>query len=122
MSKTSKLAKYLPEIIKKDVVEDWVKGWGPGGQSVNTSSNCLVLKHLPTGIVIKCHETKSIETNRKRAYERLQVKLDQFKNGENSVVVQLENKLREKQKRNNISKNKHRETAKHWKEYIKNIN
>lgn len=30
-----------------------VRGHGPGGQSVNKTTNCVVLKHRPTGIVIK---------------------------------------------------------------------
>ncbi|RYF49121.1 MAG: peptide chain release factor-like protein, partial [Cytophagaceae bacterium] len=30
-------------------------GGGPGGQSVAKTNNAVVLKHLPTGIVVKCH-------------------------------------------------------------------
>lgn len=32
-----------------DIIEKFVKGSGPGGQSVNKSSNRVQLKHVPTG-------------------------------------------------------------------------
>lgn len=32
----------------------YVLGSGPGGQSINTTANCVVLKHIPTGIMVKC--------------------------------------------------------------------
>ena len=41
------------KILAKDIEESFVKGNGPGGQKVNKSSNCVVLKHKPTGIVVK---------------------------------------------------------------------
>jgi len=35
------------------LIEMFVRGGGPGGQSVNKTSNCVVLKHQPTGITVK---------------------------------------------------------------------
>ena len=32
-------------------------GHRPGGQAVNVSSNCVVLKHIPTGIFVKVNRT-----------------------------------------------------------------
>ena len=43
----------FPEILETDLEESIVKGSGPGGQSVNKTSNCVVLRHRPSGIVIK---------------------------------------------------------------------
>ena len=54
-----------------DYTESFIKGWGPGGQAVNKSSNAVQLKHRATGIVVKCHDTRSLETNRKLARSRL---------------------------------------------------
>ena len=48
----------------KDVTERLVRGSGPGGQAVNKSSNCVSLKHDPTGIGVKCHATRSVTQNR----------------------------------------------------------
>lgn len=36
-----------------DMEENFIRGWGPGGQKVNKSNNCVQLIHKPTGIVIK---------------------------------------------------------------------
>ena len=40
---------------------------------------------MNNSLFFQCHETRSLETNRKRARERLQHKLDIFNNGQNSV-------------------------------------
>jgi len=42
-----------PQLHESELEEMYTKGSGPGGQSVNKTSNCVVLKHIPTGIVIK---------------------------------------------------------------------
>lgn len=39
----------LPVILEKDLQEQFVRGSGPGGQKTNKTSNCVVLKHIPTG-------------------------------------------------------------------------
>ncbi|VEN36341.1 unnamed protein product [Callosobruchus maculatus] len=79
----------VPRLLDKDVEETHVRGWGPGGQNVNKTANCVVLKHLPTGIVVKCHETRYLEQNRKRARANLITKLDNLINGEQSVEAQM---------------------------------
>ena len=41
-------------VLKESDLDEWhVRGSGPGGQSVNKTSNNVVLKHIPTGIVVK---------------------------------------------------------------------
>jgi len=42
-----------PPLDENELEETYVRGHGPGGQAVNKTNNCVVLKHLPTGIVIK---------------------------------------------------------------------
>jgi len=42
-----------PPLDENELEEIYVHGHGPGGQAVNKSNNCVVLKHLPTGIVVK---------------------------------------------------------------------
>ncbi|XP_064646356.1 mitochondrial translation release factor in rescue-like [Lineus longissimus] len=91
-----------PNLNEADLEEMFVRGSGPGGQSVNRTANCVVLKHLPTGIVIKCHETRSLYDNQKRARLRMQEKLDWHYNGENSQLVQEQkeqSKIRDEKKR-----------------------
>ena len=76
----------VPVVLKPEDLEEKVTlGSGPGGQSVNKTANAVFLKHLPTGLWVKCHQTRSLENNRKIARKLLLVKLDNFVNGENSA-------------------------------------
>ncbi|XP_008071786.2 probable peptide chain release factor C12orf65 homolog, mitochondrial [Carlito syrichta] len=43
----------LLSLDEKELEEQFVKGHGPGGQATNKTSNCVVLKHIPSGIVVK---------------------------------------------------------------------
>ena len=49
----------FPELKEDELEEQFVRGHGPGGQAVQTTSNCVVLKHIPTGIFVKV-KTKSV--------------------------------------------------------------
>lgn len=43
----------LPVLNEDDLEEQFVRGSGPGGQATNKTSNCVVLRHIPSGIVVK---------------------------------------------------------------------
>lgn len=86
---------------KNDIIENLERGSGPGGQSVAKSSNAVTLKHTPTGVIAKCHKTRSVEKNRKIAQQKLVEELDNFMNGEDSVHSQaqrIESQLKEESK------------------------
>ncbi|XP_006149320.1 probable peptide chain release factor C12orf65 homolog, mitochondrial [Tupaia chinensis] len=93
----------LLSLEESELEEQFVKGHGPGGQATNKTSNCVVLKHIPSGIVVKCHQTRSVDQNRKLARKILQEKVDVFYNGENSAVYkekrEAEKKKQERKKR-----------------------
>jgi protein subunit release factor B len=55
----------------------------------NKTSSAVQLKHLPTGLVIKCQETRSREQNRDRARQLLARKLDELQNGEGGVMANV---------------------------------
>lgn len=44
----------LFELNDDDLEETFICGWGPGGQAINKTANCVRLKHIPTGISVKC--------------------------------------------------------------------
>ncbi|XP_056274279.1 mitochondrial translation release factor in rescue [Pseudoliparis swirei] len=92
---------YFPVLNEDELQEQFVRGSGPGGQATNKTSNCVVLKHIPSGTVVKCHQTRSVDINRKRAREIMQVKLDVFYKGELSEVLvkKKESELRKQEKR-----------------------
>ncbi|XP_063171588.1 mitochondrial translation release factor in rescue [Candoia aspera] len=108
-----KSAGDLLPLNEADLEEQFVRGFGPGGQATNKTNNCVVLKHLPTGIVVKCHQTRSLETNRLKARGILQEKVDVFYKGQSSAVVrekqELEKKKEEKrqQARRNLERKRH---------------
>lgn len=39
----------VPILNECELSEQHVRGSGPGGQAVNKTANCVVLKHVPTG-------------------------------------------------------------------------
>jgi peptide chain release factor len=56
----------------------------PGGQKINKTNNKVMLLHKPTQLRVECQDTRSLPQNRKIARKRLQLKLDEFLNGNQS--------------------------------------
>ncbi|KAG9487660.1 mitochondrial translation release factor in rescue [Eleutherodactylus coqui] len=95
----------LLQLNEKDLEEQFIRGHGPGGQATNKTNNCVLLKHIPSGIVVKCHQTRSTEVNRIRARRILQEKVDLFYKGESSVIfLQKEEAKRKKQEKKKRAK------------------
>lgn len=59
------------ELKEYDLEEKFIRGGGPGGQSINKTESCVVLVHKPTGIWVKCQESRSQFRNRQIARQRL---------------------------------------------------
>jgi len=70
----------MPELREADLEESFVRGSGPGGQSINKTNNNVQLIHKPTGIRVTCQETRSLMLNRKFARRRLLEQLDKIEN------------------------------------------
>jgi protein subunit release factor B len=51
-------------VFEEDLEESFILGGGPGGQKTNKTSNVVRLAHEPSGIQVRCAETRSRETNR----------------------------------------------------------
>ena len=65
-------------IPMSDVRVETMRSQGSGGQSVNRTESAVRVVHLPTGIDVKCQEGKSQHSNRERAFQILQAKLQQI--------------------------------------------
>lgn len=63
-------------IREEDITEKFVRSSGKGGQKVNKVSSCVYLKHLPTGIEVKCMGGRSQSVNRFLARRELIEKIE----------------------------------------------
>lgn len=106
----------VPKLNETELEEKFVRGSGPGGQSVNKTANNVILKHIPTGIIIKCHKTRSLEDNRKEARKILIAKLDNEINGDDSIEAQIKRIERKKSNENDRRRKKLYEMKQKWKE------
>ena len=89
----------LAKLADADIEETFVRGSGSGGQKINKTSSCVQLKHLPTGTIIRCQETRSREANRWLAREMLAERLLQARESELSARRQEEEKIRRQKRR-----------------------
>ena len=70
-----------------DLVIQNVIGSGPGGTKVASTRNKVVVKHIPTNIVVKCHQTRFLDQNKRIAIEQLTNKVELYLYGEESSVA-----------------------------------
>lgn len=58
-------------IREEDLEETFIRGTGAGGQKINKTSSTVVLRHVPTGIEVRCQRERSQSQNRVLAREEL---------------------------------------------------
>lgn len=51
-------------IRDEDLEETFTRGTGAGGQKINKTSSTVVLRHVPTGVEIRCQRERSQTMNR----------------------------------------------------------
>jgi len=95
-------------INEKDIDEKFVRSSGRGGQKVNKTSTCVYLRHIPTGIEVKCMKERSQSLNRFLARRELAEKISKMSGQITSDDMQMEKIRRQKLKRKKRARLKYR--------------
>ncbi|GAB64761.1 polypeptide chain release factor 2 [Plasmodium cynomolgi strain B] len=109
-------------VFQKDIEESFVKGTGKGGQKVNKTNNCVMIRY-DSGegekIVIKCHKYRCLQKNRIYARELLYDKITSIRdNLEDAITHEIEKEKRrvlkptDREKRESINYKKRRSEVK----------
>lgn len=70
-----------------DVSTKYCRSGGKGGQNVNKVETCVVLTHHPSGIMVRCEDTRKRGKNEVIAWQRLLDKLENIHNKEISCAI-----------------------------------
>ena len=92
-------------VREADIAESFVRSGGHGGQNVNKVSTCVMLVHGPTGVSVKCQETRQQGMNRFLARRLLLDKIEEKQNGFVAAQrAEIEKIRRQKRKRSRRAK------------------
>ena len=95
------------DIYPADIREQFMRGSGKGGQKMNKTSSTVSLRHMPTGMEVRCQKHREQSKNRLSAYKLLILKIEQIVEGKKSELSKRVFKLKkQKQKRSKRAKEK----------------
>src|SRR5271154_5826384 len=107
LEKENQLAQRMAALGVRDadIKESFVRSGGHGGQNVNKVSTCVLLVHRPTGVSVKCQESRQQGLNRYIARRLLLDKIEAQKNGFVATQrAEIEKIRRQKRKRSRRAK------------------
>lgn len=87
------------DVYEEDLEESFILGGGPGGQKANKTSNVVRLSHDPSGLMVRCGETRSRETNRWLARRMLAELILEREHKRKSSAQQMREKIRRQKRR-----------------------
>ena len=86
-------------VREADFEERFIRSSGPGGQNVNKVETCVVLRHPPSGLEVRCQQERSQAMNRFLARRILLRRLEAERLGRESAEAQRIAKLRARKRR-----------------------
>lgn len=86
-------------VFEDDLEESFILGGGPGGQKTNKTSSVVRLVHAPSGLSVRCGETRSRETNRWLARRQLAERILEREEGRKSAAREAREKIRRQKRR-----------------------
>jgi len=87
------------DVREEDLEEHFVRSGGRGGQNVNKVSTCVVLRHVPSGIHVKCQRERSQALNRFLARRDLLDKIEARRRGEAEAGAAERARIRRQKRR-----------------------
>jgi len=94
-------------ISEEDLEEKFVRSSGRGGQNVNRVSTCVMLRHIPSGTMVKCQKARTQGLNRYYARRILVERMEEEIRGiESERQKRIEKIRRQKRKRSKRAKEK----------------
>jgi protein subunit release factor B len=98
--------KFISLNIKpNDIIEKFMTSGNKGGQKANKTSNAVYLKHIPTGIEVKCKESRERDLNRFLARRTLAFKIEELTTGTSERMRGFEKirKQKDRKRRRNMA-------------------
>ena len=83
------------KIHEDDLVEQFTRGTGAGGQKINKTSSTVQLKHAPSGLEVRCQRERSQSAN--RYWARVEI-CDRLEERKAAAKLEAQNE-REKERR-----------------------
>lgn len=101
-------------IYEDDLEEQFILGSGSGGQKINKTCSTVFLKHIPTGLSVRCGKDRLRASNRFFARRLLLDKyLSQIKKEKTKKMQEIAKIRKQKQKRSKKAKEKMLQDKKH---------
>lgn len=86
-------------LSEDDLAEKFILGSGKGGQKLNKTSSCVHIKHIPSGLEVKCQKTRSRELNRLYARRALCEQMEERLFQKKSIKQMKIEKIRKQKQR-----------------------
>jgi len=91
------------KIYEKDLKENFIRSSGKGGQRADKAATCVYLKHIPTGVEVKCQRERVQSINRFLARRLLADKIEsrilKKRSREKQRIEKIRRKKRKRSKR-----------------------